>query len=93
VKVEACVKDTRAGMVAHFKDVTWYFPGALFALTPEERANGSIRTRHWVGQRHDDAGPADEAEDASGPEAGDDADVNDPDAAESEPDPYPVAAE
>ena len=93
VKVEARVKDTRAGMVAHFKDVTWHFPGALFALTPEEHANGSMRTTRWVDRQHDSAGPEDEAEDTSEPEAGDETDVNDPGADEGEPDPYPVAAE
>lgn len=38
VKVEIRVKDTRAALIAKCKDATWRFPGALFALTPEERA-------------------------------------------------------
>jgi hypothetical protein len=49
VKVEVRVKDTRAAMVARFKDATWRFPGALFALTPEERARGGTNLGRWVG--------------------------------------------
>ncbi len=48
VKVEARVKDTRASLVKHRAGTTWHFPGALFPLTEEERANAAARSR-WVG--------------------------------------------
>ncbi|MBV8914132.1 MAG: hypothetical protein JOZ05_13970 [Acetobacteraceae bacterium] len=41
VRVEVRVKDTRAALITRCKDGTWRFPGALFALTPEERAEGA----------------------------------------------------
>ena len=41
VKVEVRVKDTRAALVKHFTDQTWRFPGAVFTLTEEERADAS----------------------------------------------------
>ena len=74
VKVEIRVKDTRAALITKCKDATWRFPGALFALTPEERANAS-RPRHWVGAGAGDSGSedADDAGDLS-PEDGGDAD-------------------
>ena len=37
VRVEARAKDTRARMVDRFKDGVFVYPGALFALTPEEQ--------------------------------------------------------
>jgi len=40
VRVEARVKDTRARFVQHFTGTTWHYPGALFALTAEERKKG-----------------------------------------------------
>ncbi len=49
MKVEVRVKDTRAAFVKHFTDATWHFPGAVFTLTEEERANGAARPPHWVG--------------------------------------------
>ena len=36
VRVEPRAKDTRARMIAHFKDGAFVYPGALFQLTPEE---------------------------------------------------------
>jgi ParB family chromosome partitioning protein len=63
VKVEVRVKDTRAAMVARFKDATWRFPGALFALTPEERISSATALHRSAGHStvHDTAdGEADE---------------------------------
>ena len=37
VRVEPRAKDTRARMVARFKDAAFVYPGALFRLTPEEQ--------------------------------------------------------
>ena len=39
VPAEVRVKDTRTRMVGHFKDATYLYPGAQFALTPEEIAD------------------------------------------------------
>jgi ParB family chromosome partitioning protein len=36
VRVEARVKDTRAGMVRHFEGATWHYPDAVFALSKLE---------------------------------------------------------
>lgn len=36
VRVEARVKDTRAGMVRHFEGATWHYPDAVFALSKRE---------------------------------------------------------
>ncbi len=58
VKVEVRVKDTRAALVKHFDGKTWHFPGALFPLTEEERANAAARTGHWVSGSTDAAGGA-----------------------------------
>ena len=71
VKVEVRVKDTRASMVKHCAGTTWHFPGALFPVTDEERANAPLRT-HWVSGNDEsktpDEEPADEAADRqSGP--------------------------
>src|SRR3984957_8368020 len=51
VNIAPRAKDTRARMVTRFKDGTFVWPGALFRLTPEERA-ASAEQRHgrsgWV---------------------------------------------
>ena len=48
VAVGARVKDTRAALVKRFDGGVWHFPGALFALTPEEVSGGITRTGHYV---------------------------------------------
>jgi hypothetical protein len=50
VKVEVRVNDTRAAMVARFKDATWRFPGALFALTSEERTSNATALHRSMGR-------------------------------------------
>jgi ParB family chromosome partitioning protein len=59
VKVEIRVKDTRASLVKHFDGQTWHFPGALFPLTDEERANAVPRTGFWVGTSAGASGSSD----------------------------------
>jgi ParB family chromosome partitioning protein len=68
-------KDTRARMVARFKDGTFVYPGALFRLTPEELAAAAQR-RHsrsaagWINPvTGEDGGDADD--DSAEPETGD----------------------
>ena len=67
VNIALRAKDTRARMVTRFKEGTFVYPGALFALTREER--GAVRSvTGWVG-------PATSGDDEDGgaaaPEAGD----------------------
>ena len=54
VRVEVRARDTRARMVARFKDGAFVYPGALFRLTPEEQAATAERRQGrygtgWVG--------------------------------------------
>jgi ParB family chromosome partitioning protein len=81
VRVEPRVKDTRAAMIAHFRNTIWHFPGALFAITTEERAT-VLGSTNWrtAGQAADEDGADDQAGDALRPD-------------ETESLPYPVAAE
>ena len=86
MKVEVRVKDTRAALVKHFDGKTWHFPGALFPLTEEERANAAARTGHWVSGSTAAARSADSGDLKEGScEPGDQPD--------DEPDHYAVAAE
>lgn len=48
VRVEARVKDTRAGMVRHFEGATWHYPEAVFALSKLEIEGGITTTGHYV---------------------------------------------
>jgi hypothetical protein len=48
VRVEARVKDTRAGMVRHFEGATWHYPDAVFALSKLEVQGGITATGHYV---------------------------------------------
>ena len=48
VRVEARVKDTRAGIVRHFEGATWLYPDAIFALSKLEIEGGIAETGHWV---------------------------------------------
>ena len=69
VRVEPRAKDTRARMIARFKDGAFVYPGALFQLTPEELLTTAAEHRHghsgagWVGPvtSEDDAGVEREA--------------------------------
>jgi hypothetical protein len=89
VKLELRVKDTRAALVKHFHDQTWRFPGAAFTLTEEERADASTRNSYRVGEGYRDPDAQDGPDDAAG--FGED-DLDDIDADEHEPEPYPAAA-
>jgi ParB family chromosome partitioning protein len=81
VRVEPRVKDTRAAMIAHFRDTVWHFPGALFVITAEERATVLGSTNWRVGGQ---AADEDSADDQAGGALTPD---------EPEQVPYPVAAE
>jgi ParB family transcriptional regulator, chromosome partitioning protein len=89
VRVESRVKDTRAAIVSHFKDTTWRFPAALFALTQTEVEDEVTPPDHHVmgnGGLGDegDGGEASYEDGAGLPPDG----TNDDDEAE-----YPAAAE
>jgi ParB family chromosome partitioning protein len=58
VRVEARVKDTRAGMVRHFEGATWHYPDAVFALSKLEIEDETSAAGHFV-QGIDDAEPGD----------------------------------
>ncbi len=74
VRVETRAKDTRARMIARFKDGPFVYPGVLFRLTPEELA-AAAACRHgrsgpgWVGPATGDG------DDDAEPEAGDEDDA------------------
>jgi ParB-like chromosome segregation protein Spo0J len=59
VRVEARVKDTRAGMVRHFEGATWHYPDAVFALSSLEVEDSIAAGGHWV-PGMDDADPGNE---------------------------------
>jgi ParB family chromosome partitioning protein len=81
VRVEPRVKDTRAAMIAHFRDTLWHYPGALFAIPSEEHAAALVPTG-WrqSGRVADEDGGDDQVGDAFIPD-------------EVGPVPYLVAAE
>jgi ParB/RepB/Spo0J family partition protein len=89
VRVEARVKDTRAAVIAHFKDATWRFPAARFGLTQtevEDEVSSSSRSA-WGGQdlsEESDGGETSGEAGGSPPPDGPDADYEAefPDAAE-----------
>ena len=54
VAVEVRVKDTRARMIERFKGATWLYPGALFALSPQEIAEDAQAARYVPGHRGSD---------------------------------------
>ena len=92
VKVEVRVKDTRASLIKHCAGKTWHFPGALFPLTDEERANAPSHVE-WVGGSAPQAEQAGEhAEDVEAPE-GEELEASEADEADDITQPYPVAAE
>jgi len=96
LRVESRVKDTRAGLVARFKDATWHFAGARFALTDEEMTNKITSPGRYVHARAVSSYPTDERDDeALDNETGD---PLDPEGEASrdpgvDDEPYPVAAE
>jgi ParB family chromosome partitioning protein len=69
VNIAPRAKDTRARMVTRFKDGTFVYPGALFPLTPEEQeaAERPCSRAGWVSPTTGD-------DDSVEPEAGDDDD-------------------
>jgi ParB family chromosome partitioning protein len=81
VRLEPRVKDTRAAMIAHFRDTVWHYPRALFAITAEERATVLGSTNWRIGVQAAD-------EDSSDDQAGGTLTPDEP-----EPVIYPVAAE
>ena len=93
-KVEARVKDTRAGLVKQCAGRTWHFPGALFPLTEQERINAASSS-HWVREAVGVSEQANQPGDATrAPD--DEDDMQPPSAAPGENDgsqPYAVAAE
>ena len=92
VKVEVRVKDTRASLIKHCAGKTWHFPGALFPLTDEERANAPSHVE-WVGGSAAQAEQAGEhVEDVEAPE-GEELEASEVDEADDITQPYPVAAE
>ena len=92
VKVEVRVKDTRASLIKHCAGKTWHFPGALFPLTDEERANAPSHAE-WVGGSAAQAEQAGEhVEDVEAPE-GEELEASEADEADDITQPYPVAAE
>ena len=92
VKVEVRVKDTRASLIKHCAGTTWHFPGALFPLTDEERANAPSHVE-WVGGSAAQAEQAGEhVEDVEAPE-GEELEASEADKADDITQPYPVAAE
>ena len=94
VKVEVRVKDTRAALVKHFDGKTWHFPGALFPLTEEERANAAARTGHWVSGSTAAAGGAGGGDLEEGSGEPDSLEGSEPgDQPDEEPNHYAVAAE
>ena len=72
VRVEVRAKDTRARMVARFKDGTFVHPAALFRLTPEEKQAAAAPGGHgphatgWVGPAAGDDGAAPEGDEQDG---------------------------
>jgi ParB/RepB/Spo0J family partition protein len=97
LKVEVRVKDTRAALVKHCTGKTWHFPGALFPLTDEERADAARRTQWVGGAGGTSAHGGDRGEDDGSLEGGnEDPGEPDPDAPtddDSEQPSYPAAAE
>jgi ParB family chromosome partitioning protein len=97
VKVEVRVKDTRAALVKHCTGKTWHFPGALFPLTDEERADAARRTQWVSGAGRTSPHGDDPGEGDNSPEGGDEdlgePDLDGPDGDDSEQQPYPAAAE
>ena len=92
VKVEVRVKNTRANLIKHCAGKTWHFPGALFPLTDEERANAPSHVE-WVGGSAAQAEQAGEhVEDVEAPE-GEELEASEADEADDITQPYPVAAE
>ena len=92
VKVEVRVKDTRASLIKHCAGKTWHFPGALFPLTDEERANAPSHVE-WVGGSAAQAEQAGEhVEDVEAPE-GEELEASEADEGDDITQPYPVAAE
>ena len=91
VRVEVRVKDTRASLIKNCSGKTWHFPGALFALTGEERARAAPRSQ-WVSGTEP---PGEPGEDADAPEvgAGEDGRHGSHDPTGNNPQPYAVAAE
>jgi hypothetical protein len=83
VNIAPRARDTRARLVARFKDGTFVYPGALFRLTPEEQtAAAERRVRSgagWVapasGGEEDESADDGTAEPMAGDDDGDDADV------------------
>ena len=95
VKVEVRVKDTRASLIKHCAGRTWHFPGALFPLTDEGRANAPSHIE-WVGGSAAQAEQAGEhvedVEDVEAPK-GEELEASEADEADDITQPYPVAAE
>jgi ParB family chromosome partitioning protein len=48
VRIEARVKDTRAGVIRHFVGATWHYPNAVFAISPAELKAQQVDDRHLV---------------------------------------------
>jgi ParB family chromosome partitioning protein len=91
VNIAPRVKDTRARMVTRFKDGTFVYPAALFALTPEEQAATGERravrsVTGWVNPVTSDDGEGDDggvaaAESSDEEDAGSDNDLAEREAA------------
>ncbi len=56
VRVEVRARDTRARMIARFKDGTFVYPGALFRLAPDEQAAAAEGDHDGAGWTGPDAG-------------------------------------
>ncbi len=89
VRIEPRVKDTRAALVSRFKDATWRFPAALFALTQTEVEDEVTPPDHYVG------GTGGLGEESDGDEPSDEDGIGVPPdgTSDDDEDEYPAAAE